>query len=432
MLESLHLRNVGPAPKLDLELGERLNLITGDNGLGKSFLLDVAWWALTRKWPHDLNERLTSGYSARPADPKKRATIGYQLRSKEKAPGHRSTYVPRTGHWRATAGRPFTPGLVVYAHADGGFSVWDPVRNFLRPDGEGAWQLLPAYVFAPQDVWEGLRMDIGGRATPVCNGLLADWAGWIRERGADAKRMEEILARLAPKGESIHAGPLMRLAVNDARDIPSIRTPYSPNVPILHASAGIRRIVGLAYMLMWSWNEHIRAAEQTGEARTRQVLMIVDEIESHLHPRWQRSILGSLLHIAESLRADVAVQLIASTHSPLILASAEPTFDQDKDAWFDLDLEEGRVHLRRREFVRRGDVSNWLTSEAFDLKEARSLEAEEAITDALDLLRERHPSADRVEQVDKALRATLGDIDRFWVRWDQYRRDFRGRRRSGR
>ena len=34
-----------------MELAPRLNLITGDNGLGKSFLLDVAWWALTRKWP---------------------------------------------------------------------------------------------------------------------------------------------------------------------------------------------------------------------------------------------------------------------------------------------------------------------------------------------------------------------------------------------
>ena len=49
MIEYLHLENVGPAPELTMELGPRLNLITGDNGLGKSFLLDVAWWALTRR-----------------------------------------------------------------------------------------------------------------------------------------------------------------------------------------------------------------------------------------------------------------------------------------------------------------------------------------------------------------------------------------------
>ena len=49
MLERLELENVGPAPKMALELAPRMNLITGDNGLGKSFLLDVAWWALTRR-----------------------------------------------------------------------------------------------------------------------------------------------------------------------------------------------------------------------------------------------------------------------------------------------------------------------------------------------------------------------------------------------
>ncbi|WP_218969708.1 hypothetical protein, partial [Candidatus Synechococcus spongiarum] len=49
-------------------MAPRLNLSIGDNGLGKSFLLDVAWWALTRKWPRDLNPRLMSGYQARPTD----------------------------------------------------------------------------------------------------------------------------------------------------------------------------------------------------------------------------------------------------------------------------------------------------------------------------------------------------------------------------
>ena len=48
MLERLQLDNVGPAPTMAMELAPRINLITGDNGFGKSFLLDVAWWALTR------------------------------------------------------------------------------------------------------------------------------------------------------------------------------------------------------------------------------------------------------------------------------------------------------------------------------------------------------------------------------------------------
>ena len=37
MLERLELKNVGPAPEMALDMAPRLNLITGDNGLGKSF-----------------------------------------------------------------------------------------------------------------------------------------------------------------------------------------------------------------------------------------------------------------------------------------------------------------------------------------------------------------------------------------------------------
>ena len=122
MLEYLHLKNVGPAPEMAMEFAPRLNLITGDNGLGKSFLLDVAWWALTRRWPQELNDALTSGYPALPREPKKDATIGFRLQSKTKGKvEYTSTYAARDQAWVGKAGRPANPGLVIYAHADGGF-----------------------------------------------------------------------------------------------------------------------------------------------------------------------------------------------------------------------------------------------------------------------------------------------------------------------
>jgi AAA domain, putative AbiEii toxin, Type IV TA system len=434
MLESLYLKNVGPAPEMEMELAPRLNLITGDNGLGKSFLLDTVWWALTRKWPHALNPRLTSGYPARPTKLQEPASIGFRVESKTKSVTYESKYVAQDEAWQGKAGRPVNPGLVVYAHADGGFSVWDPARNYWKKKGNiDVQERLPGYVLSAKDVWEGLKVDIDGRDTVVCNGLVSDWASWIRERGENAARMEEILGRLAPTGETMEVGPLMRLSIMDARDIPSIRTPYANQVPILHASAGVRRAVGLAYMLMWSWNEHMRATEVPGRERTRQVVMLFDEIESHLHPRWQRTILGSMLHVAESLHPEATVQLITATHSPLILASAEPIFDATKDAWFDLDFEEGRVVLRKRTFVRRGEVSNWLTSEAFDLKSARSLEAEAAIEEALALLRTQPaPSRSAVEAVDQKLRqAALPDIDPFWVRWGHFVESTRPAKKKG-
>jgi hypothetical protein len=420
MLEHLYLRNVGPAPELEMELAPRLNLITGDNGLGKSFLLDVMWWALTRRWPHDLNPKLTSGYPARPTDVTKAATIGFRLQSKVKSIAYESKYVPRDEAWLGRAGRPWNPGLVIYAHADGGFSVWDPARNYWKKRGNiDVQERLPGYVFSANDVWDGLYVDLEGVPIRVCNGLLDDWSAWIREGGRTAEQMAELIKNLSPKGDDLAVGPITRLSLNNARNIPSIRTAYSSSVPILHASSGIRRIVGLAYMLLWSWNEHCIAAEQLGEERTTQVVMLFDEIESHLHPRWQRSILGSVLHIAESLHHGATVQLVAATHSPLILLSSELTFDRDRDAWFDLDLDRASssVRLERRELIRRGTVSNWLMSEAFDFLSERTPQAEEVLERAAVALSDESFGKEQAAALDAELRSVLSDTDPFWVSW---------------
>ena len=51
MLKSVKLHDIGPVHNLSARFGERLNVLTGDNGLGKSFLLDIAFWTLTGSWP---------------------------------------------------------------------------------------------------------------------------------------------------------------------------------------------------------------------------------------------------------------------------------------------------------------------------------------------------------------------------------------------
>lgn len=423
MLKSLKLRNVGPAPELEMEFSDRMNLITGDNGLGKSFLLDVAWWVLTRRWPHDLNDRLTTGYPARPSNPKEPASIRFELTTaRDKTVEYDSRFSPQDQSWVGRPGRPWNPGLVIYAHADGGFSVWDPARNYWKKKGNiDVQDRLPGFVFSAKDVWDGLAVGMGDKSTRVSNGLLLDWSAWIRERGDTAKRMEGVLRRLAPEGEGFEVGPLVRLSVDDVRDIPSIRMPYHPSVPVLHAASGVRRALGLAYMLLWSWNEHVRASELLGQPPTDSVVLLFDELESHLHPRWQRTILRAVLHVVEELHQDAKIQLIAATHSPLILASAEAIFDPGQDTWFDLDLEHHAVVLRRRQFVARGDISSWLTSEAFDLKQPRSREAEGAIERALAVARDPLPTRRAIDEAQQLLRnARLPDIDPFWVRWGHF------------
>jgi hypothetical protein len=427
MLHSLHLENVGPAPEMKMEFAPRLNLITGDNGLGKSFLLDVAWWALTRKWPHDLNASLTSGYAARPTDVLQKASIALEVESKTGMVGYESPYVPEEQSWLGKPGRPWNSGLVIYALADGGFAVWDPARNYWKRKGNIDIQdRVPAYVFSSREVWDGLRMSINEKDTLVSNGLLADWASWIRERGPDARRMEAVLALLTPTlaGGEIKVGSgFARLSVNDARDIPTVRMGYDQDVPILYASLGVRRIAGLAYMLSWAWREHVIAAKLLGQQPSSRVVLLFDEIEAHLHPRWQRAIVPALLQVMQTLTGDASatVQLIAATHSPLVLASVEPWFDSASDKLLTLDLVDGKVSLREQGWAKQGDVINWLVSDSFGLAQARSIEAERAIEAAEAWMR-----GDRAilpgqlttkDAIDAELKRVLPGHDPFWPRW---------------
>jgi len=69
-------------------------------------------------------------------------------------------------------------------------------------------------------------------------------------------------------------------------------------------------------------------------------------------------------------------------------------------------------------------------SDAFDLKEARSLEAETAIEEALALARKGAPSKKDIERVHKLLQASLSDIDRFWVRWTEFKRSHEKQRKG--
>lgn len=357
MLRKLILENVGPAPKIEMDLAERVNLITGDNGLGKSFLLDIIWYALTRRWPQDINSRMASGFAARPRNRKKPARIEFTLADKSKSSSYTATYSARDESWLGKAGRPWNPSLIIYAHSDGSFSVWDPARNYWRSkDGVDIQEHLPGFTFTEADIWDGLYACIDGKNIPVCRGLLFDWSIWLSAGDEKAKMMDAALKVLTTSqypGGFLKSGPLMRLSVNDGRDIPSLETSYAGTIPILHASSGVRRVAALAYMLTWSWSEHIRAAEHLNEKPTRQFVMLIDEVESHLHPRWQRVILEALRDLVKVILSDAEVQLVASTHSSFVLASVEPWFDPEKDAWFDLDFIDASSHVNlcRRKYT---------------------------------------------------------------------------------
>ena len=58
--------------------------------------------------------------------------------------------------WKGTKkGRRTMPGIVLYARIDGGFSLWDPARNYWLDAGEETVR-TEAYQFSNDEVWNGL------------------------------------------------------------------------------------------------------------------------------------------------------------------------------------------------------------------------------------------------------------------------------------
>jgi len=146
--------------------------------------------------------------------------------------------------------------------------------------------------------------------------------------------------------------------------------------------------------------------------------VLVDEIEAHLHPEWQRRILFALLRAVALVTQRASTQVFVVTHAPLVVASAESVFDPHTDKLLHLAVGEGGVVFEEVPFEKEGDVSDWLTSAVFGLDEARSVEAEAAIKRARSLLlAQPAASAAELRAAHEAIEHALSPTDPFFVRW---------------
>jgi len=185
-------------------------------------------------------------------------------------------------------------------------------------------------------------------------------------------------------------------ALPDAESYFPFIAPYMPK--------GISRMFGL---LCFVWQHY----------KYSPYVLLIDDIELHLSPQLQRLILPAVLKMIHP-----NTTLLVTTHSPLVLASVEPYFDAEQDKLFHFSLVDREIKLEEQPWVKHGDVVNWLTSDIFGLKQARSVEAEQAI-DAADTFM-RGESLDGFPahlqskaDIHKELRRLLSGHDRFWPRW---------------
>lgn len=421
VLEYLKISGVGPARELIFEPAERLNMLAGDNGLGKSFILDCAWWALTGNW---------AGVPAYPRDWADEPTISFKVASQSKTNRNLIAKYDRTSFgedkWKLEQKRPVLPGLSIYVRVDGSFAIFDPAR---RESNNNRNSTSDTLVFTKEQIKNGFDEEISGRKQSLINGLINDWVTWqFSPDKTSFNRLKIVLERLSPPSVGdlgkLKPGEPMRIA-GDSRLIPTIEHPYG-TIPIVHASAGVQRIITLAYLLVWAWQEHQVNSENIKKEPERKMVILIDEIESHLHPQWQRSILPALLSVGEDLSKELSLQLIIATHSPLVTGSAAPYFDYDSDKLFHIDLIDADskypykkvAEIQEIDYVNYGRVGSWLMSDIYELEQDQTMiEAEQAIEKALKLQRQENPNKEKIKEVSEDLFKYLSDLDTFIPRW---------------
>jgi hypothetical protein len=422
MISHLTLKDVGPAREMEFAFAPRLNVLTGDNGLGKTFVLDVLWWVLTTTWAgrKAFPWRARSDEHADPGvGPIIKATLAHNV------PNLIGAHTGGGWDWRAQDWRwlQWEPtellsgmvmpqptdaeaqarpkSIVVYARTDGSFAVWD---SYFVKGGMAAYA-ESAIILRNEDVWDGKdASDARGKRT-VIRGLIADWVAWQQSANApEFALLVKVLATLSPPGERLKPGQPTRVDLDDRRDIPTLDCVQGV-VPVTLASAGMKRALALAYLLVWAWTEHAKAAQAIKREPTRDIVLLLDEPELHLHPGWQRTFVPAVLNAVGLIAPNASVQMFTATHSPLVLASLESVWVEESDDLFVLELDGTLVRANEQEFVREGDVTAWLASRVFGGVSGRSRGAELAIDAA------QHFMAGRSNEAEHSLRALYLHLD---------------------
>ncbi|MGI6300536.1 MAG: AAA family ATPase [Verrucomicrobiota bacterium] len=92
--------------------------------------------------------------------------------------------------------------------------------------------------------------------------------------------------------------------------------PSEGSLPVQWLSDGIRNLIGLAADIA---HRAVRLNSHLGSEAVRKTpgIVMIDEVDMHLHPEWQQIILSSLLEAYPS------IQFIVTTHSPQVLTTVK-------------------------------------------------------------------------------------------------------------
>lgn len=159
----------------------------------------------------------------------------------------------------------------------------------------------------------------------------------------------------------------------------SITTRHGEKIPFGDFSLGYKTVTSWTIDLAWRlFSKHHNNSDKPLH---EPAIVLIDELDLHLHPLWQREILESLsLHFPN-------VQFIASAHSPLMVQAAVKSnyaVLKHSDTGVEIENEPAGIEGWR--------VDQILTSELFGLKSARGVDYDNLLARREELLRLEKPT----------------------------------------
>ena len=235
----------------------------------------------------------------------------------------------------------------------------DPIYNLLSQTGElyDAEQVLSMLDTA------SIRQSGKGKATDLLN------------------KIKEILVDLLPdikKSESIKINSPINDDGSINKNIVEVLT-EDGRVPLFNLSLGyvtmLTWIVDLAIHMLWSFPE-------SEEPLKEPAIVLVDEIDLHLHPVWQRKIKQKLTHHFAK------TQFICTAHSPIMAQASE-----DQNLVVVKRIDDSDVVIENAPHIVTGwRIGQIATSELFGISSDRSPEIEKEINDRRKILDKDEPS----------------------------------------
>jgi hypothetical protein len=324
-LMRLIAENVGPFERLDIDFSDGNgkphcgpHILAGVNGSGKSTVLRAIAWALSwdgygfpdEEWKHFLR------------GPKSRALI--HLSPKHSSPYLISVTADPNDRWGEAREIARSLGL------DGEFTAYDQWEGFGkgaqgRKHGFTMCAYAPARSLSHVATRAAMRPlkhptdDCLAFEAAVQNDAIQDWLVRLfsKEAMARVRQLEfdsyaQTIAWFRDALKLVCNDPTISVVVEIEPNIEPRVNFHGKSLNFSQLSDGVRTSLGWLADFMMRQDQ----MESTNAAKSRREgLLLLDEIDIYLHPKWQRTLLPAMR------KALPEVQIIASSHSPFVISS---------------------------------------------------------------------------------------------------------------